>query len=41
VGKGVQALLAAPDVGAPMHLHHLQEEAMTVVGGQAWASVCR
>jgi len=27
-------LLAPPDVGAPMHLHHLQEEAMTVVAGK-------
>jgi quercetin dioxygenase-like cupin family protein len=26
--------LAPPDVGAPMHLHHLQEEAMTVVAGR-------
>ena len=32
-------LLAPPDVGTPTHLHHLQEEAMTVVAGQAWASV--
>jgi len=27
-------MLAPPDVGAPMHLHHLQEEAMTVVAGK-------
>ena len=27
-------LLAPPDVGTPMHLHHLQEEAMTVVAGR-------
>ena len=27
-------LLAPPDVGAPMHRHHLQEEAMTVVAGK-------
>ena len=27
-------LLAPPDVGAPMHLHHLQEEALTVVVGK-------
>jgi uncharacterized cupin superfamily protein len=27
-------LLAPPDVGAPMHLHHLQEEAMTVLAGK-------
>ena len=26
--------LAPPDVGTPMHLHHLQEEAMTVVAGR-------
>src|SRR4249919_245021 len=25
--------LAPPDVGTPMHLHHLQEEVMTVVAG--------
>ena len=27
-------LLAPPDVGAPMHPHHLQEEGMTVVAGK-------
>jgi len=27
-------LLAPPNVGTPMHLHHLQEEAMTVVAGK-------
>ena len=27
-------LLASPDVGAPMHLHQLQEEGMTVVAGK-------
>ena len=27
-------LLAAPGVGTPMHLHHLQEEGMTVVAGR-------
>ena len=27
-------LLAPPDVGAPMHLHHLQEEAISVVAGK-------
>jgi hypothetical protein len=27
-------LLAPPGVGAPMHLHHLQEEGMTVVAGR-------
>ena len=27
-------LLAPPNVGAPMHLHHLQEEAITVVAGK-------
>jgi hypothetical protein len=25
--------LAPPDVGTPMHLHHFQEEAITVVAG--------
>src|SRR5258706_11721653 len=29
-------VLAPPNVGAPMHLHHLQEEAMTVVAGKLW-----
>ena len=27
-------LLAPPNVGTPMHLHHLQEEAITVVAGK-------
>ena len=27
-------LLAPPNVGTPMHLHHLQEEAITVVAGR-------
>src|SRR6266487_6674097 len=27
-------VLAPPNVGTPMHLHHLQEEAITVVAGK-------
>jgi hypothetical protein len=30
-----------PDLGSPMHLHHLQDESMTVVAGSTFRRSCK